>query len=743
VAHTDRSLLPAHLVSLKPFGLGEQRPNNYFEIVKAILENRDSLGHATRILREGVCDGCALGTSGLHDWTMDGIHLCNIRLRLLRLNTMPPFDPSVMVDAAPLARKRGDALRELGRIPCPLIRRRGDAGFARLSWDDALALIVERVQQAGPQRSAYFLTSRGIPNETYYAVQKAVRAMGSNSIDNAARVCHSPSTVVLKQMLGVGASTCSYVDWMDADVVVFIGSNVANNQPVATKYLHYAKKRGTKVVTINTYREPGMERYWVPSVPSSALFGTRITDKFHIISPGGDVAFLNGAMKHMVENGWYESRFVAEHTTGFDDFAEDLRSQQWELLEQGCGVSRSEMEAFARTMRAARSGVIVWSMGITQHQTGEDNVRAITNLALLKGFVGRDGCGLMPIRGHSGVQGGAEMGAYSTALPGGLPLNEENCSRMGEAWGFAVPVSPGWTAPQMIDAAARGDLDVLMSMGGNFLEVLPDPEYVRTALAKIPLRVHYDIVLSSQMLVEPADTVLVLPATTRYEIEGGVTETSTERRVIFSPYIEGGTCPEARPEFEVMLEIAQRVRPELSDRLRFDGTAHIRREIAEVIPQYRGIETLTKTGDQFQYGGRHLCRDGVFPTADGRARFATVTPHVVTVPDGWVQVTTRRGKQFNSMVQEQSDSLTGASRDAVFMNAADAARFGLRGGEEIVLRNDVGELRGRVFTARVKPGSVQVYFPEGNAIIDRTQRAPTSGIPDYNTMARVERAAPP
>jgi molybdopterin-dependent oxidoreductase alpha subunit len=743
MAQTKRSVLPAHLVSLKPFGLGEQRPNNYLEIWKAIVENRDSLGYATRILREGVCDGCALGTSGLHDWTMDGIHLCNIRLRLLRLNTMQPFDPQVTADAAPLARMRGDELRSLGRIPCPLIRRRGAAGFTPLSWEEALALIVQRVGQAGPQRSAYFLTSRGIPNETYYAVQKAVRAMGCNSIDNAARVCHSPSTVVLKEMLGVGASTCSYADWLEADVIVFIGSNVANNQPVATKYLHYAKKRGSKVVTINTYREPGMERYWVPSVPSSALFGTRITDHFHIISPGGDVAFLNGAMKHMVENGWYEPRFVAEHTTGFEGFAEHLRTQQWEMLERGCGVSRAEMETFARTMAAARSGVIVWSMGITQHRVGEDNVRAIANLALLKGFVGRDGCGLMPIRGHSGVQGGAEMGAYSTALPGGLPLNQENCARMGEAWGFAVPATPGWTAPQMIDAAARRDLDVLISMGGNFLEVLPDPDYVRNALAGIPLRVHYDIVLSSQMLVEPADTVLLLPATTRYEIEGGVTETSTERRVIFSPYIEGGPCPDARPEGEVMMEIARRVRPELSGRLRFDGTAHIRREIAEVIPQYRGIETLTKAGDQFQYGGRHLCRGGVFPTADGRARFATVTPRIVTVPDGWVQVTTRRGKQFNSMVQEQSDSLTGARRDAIFMSATDVARFGLQSGDEIVLRNDVGELRGRIFTALVKPGSVQVYFPEGNAIIDRDARAPTSGIPDYSAIAQVERATRP
>jgi molybdopterin-dependent oxidoreductase alpha subunit len=739
MARKQRPLLPRHLVGLAPFGWGHQHPNNYLEIWKAIAENRDSPGRAMRIMREGVCDGCALGTSGLHDWTMSGVHLCNIRLRLLRLNTMGPFDPAIASDVPALARLRGDQLRNLGRIPCPMIRRRGDTGFTPVSWPEAVELIATRIRKAGPERSAYFLTSRGIPNETYYAVQKAVRAMGGNSIDNAARVCHSPSTVVLKQTIGVGASTCSYKDWMEADLIVFIGSNVANNQPVATKYLHYAKKRGTRVVSINTYREPGMESYWVPSVPSSALFGTRITDRFHIINPGGDVAFLNGAMKHMIGNRWLDDRFIADHTTGFDELTAVLDVQPWELLERGAGVTRAEMAEFAHTVGQAKRAVIVWSMGITQHAVGEDNVRAIVNLALLKGFVGHIGSGLMPIRGHSGVQGGAEMGAYATALPGGVPINAENCARLSGMWGFEVPATPGLTAPEMVDAAARGDLDVLVSMGGNFLEVLPDPQYVREALSRIALRVHYDIVLSSQMLVEPADTVLLLPATTRYEIPGGVTETSTERRVIFSPCIDGGPVAQAQPEGDVLLDVARRVRPDRANSLHFGGTAGIRAEIARVIPQYDGIQHLSKRGDQFQYGGRILCRDGLFPTADHRARFTPVAPTVVEVPDGWLQVTTRRGKQFNSMVQEPRDPITGAQRDAVFMHRSDAEKMGLHNGEPIMLRNDFGTLTGQVFIARVKPGSVQVHFPEGNVLIDPGRRSTASGIPDYNAIAFVER----
>ena len=142
----------------------------------------------------------------------------------------------------------------------------------------ALDLIAERIRASHPDRLGFYLTSRGMPNESYYAAQKAVRALGTNSIDNAARLCHAPSTVALKGSLGVGATTCSYRDWMLSDLIVFFGSNVANNQPVATKYLHHARQNGAQIATVNSYREPGMERYWIPSIPESALFGTRLAE---------------------------------------------------------------------------------------------------------------------------------------------------------------------------------------------------------------------------------------------------------------------------------------------------------------------------------------------------------------------------------------------------------------------------------------------------------------------------------
>ncbi len=732
---------PRGWVSVKPFGIGEDRPNNYGEIAKALLENRDQMSYAWRILHRGTCDGCALGTKGMRDWTMREIHLCNIRLRLLRLNTMPAFDGSLLADVGRLTGRTSAELREMGRLPYPMLRRAGERGFTRVSWKEALELATGRIAATEPQRIACYLTSRGTPNENYFVAQKAIRALGTNSIDSSARVCHSPSTFGLKEAVGVAATTCSYSDWIGSDLVVFIGSNIANNEPVGMKYLYHAKKAGTKVAFVNPYREPGMERYWVPSNVESAVFGTKIADRFFGVNVGGDIGFLNGVLKHMVENDWLDPPFIDGYTTGFDECAAAIREQPWEALEAVAGTSREEMRALARMLHEAETAVLVWSMGVTQHEFGEDNVRAIINLGLSKGFVGRPKCGLMPIRGHSGVQGGAEMGAYATVFPGGGAVSEENAAALSRLWGFTVPHSEGLTTAGIIDAAHEGRLDVLVSSGGNFVEVLPDPAYSTAALARIPTRVHIDICLSSQMLIDAADMVLLLPAETRYEMEGGVTETSTERRVIFSPEIPGPRIEEAWPEYRIFGELAAGARPEVASAVRYPGTDEIREDIARTIPSYAGIQHLREFGDSFQYGGPHLCFGWKFPTSDGRAHFSVVPLPKLERPEGKFVVSTRRGKQFNTMVQERRDALTGAERESVLINRADADRLGLADGTRVVLTSAAGSMRGRVLRAPITPGNLEVHWPEGQVLIDRRVRSPQAVIPSYNAVVTVSEAA--
>ena len=726
---------PAGLV---PFGLGSTKPRHFREMLRIAWENRRHPLYAWRVLTRGVCDGCALGTSGLSDWTIDGTHLCLVRLNLLELNTADAFAAPVTADVDELRRLDSRQLRDLGRIPAVLRRRKGERGFSAVSWDEALADLATRMRAIDPDRAALFLTSRGIGNEVYYAAQKAWRFLGSPHVDNAARLCHSPSTSAMKSMLGLSASTCSYKDWIGTDVIVLFGSNVANDQPVSLKYLIEAKKRGTRIVSVNTFEEPGLQRYWVPSDAASAVFGTRFVDKFVRVSPGGDLALLLAVQKLLIERGQVDEAFLAAHTENPEELRAHLDGLSLDALVEQSGASREDVEALAGVIGAARTGVFVWSMGLTQHAHGTATVQALLALGLLKGFVGRENCGLMPIRGHSGVQGGAEMGAYATAFPGGASITAEEASRLEALWGFRPPDRVGMDTVAMIEAAARGRLDLFYVIGGNFLETMPQPQRVAEALARVPVRIHQDIVLTKQMLVDPADVVYVFPARTRYEHRGGVTETTTERRVIFSPHVPGHEIPEAREEWWPVLELARRVDPARATSLGCADGAAIRRDIARTVPTYAGIEKLQRQGDQFQWGGPHLAPGGVFPRPSGKARFVPVAPPALERPPGAFFLGTRRGKQFNSMVQKDVDALTGAARDHVFLAPEDARRLGLGADEPIVLRSSHGEMRGRVFLAEVAPGSVQAHWPEANVLIGDAVVDPSARVPDYNAWVTIE-----
>jgi molybdopterin-dependent oxidoreductase alpha subunit len=560
----------------------------------------------------------------------------------------------------------------------------------------------------------------------------------------------------------VAASTCSYKDWLGTDLIVFFGANPANDQPVTTKYLHLAKKLGTKVVLVNPYLEPGMKRYWVPSSAESALFGTDISDYWFPVSQGGDIAFLYGVLKILVERDWLNGEFILKHTVDFSVLKAQLSTLNFPDLERASGLTRADMEEFAELLRDAKNAVFVWSMGITQHTFGGDAVSMILNVGLARGYVGRDKCGLMPIRGHSGVQGGAEMGAYATAFPGGKPVNAENAKWLSSEYGFPVPSDPGLTACEMVEACARGELDLLYCLGGNFLRTLPDPDYVATAMSNVPLRVHQDIILTDQMFIEPGEEVLLLPAKTRYEQDDGGTETTTERRVIFSPEIPR-QVGEAKAEWKILRELAVATFPERAHLLGCENGQQIRDEIARIVPFYDGIQHLKKGGDQFQYGGAHLCADGRFATADGQGHFRVVElPKAavsslevrVSEPSGEPRaqntkhetrnfiVSTRRGKQFNTLIYAEVDPLNGAARDSVLMNPEDAAALHLRGSDRVTLVNQAGRFEGRVFLAPIARGNLQIHWPEGNVIIPRGLHDTLGGVPDYNATVTIERVAP-
>ncbi len=742
---------PSLWVSKVPFGLGKVKPHHIRDTIKVAWENKDRLPYATRILTQGVCDGCALGVQGLKDQTLTGPHLCTTRLNVLRLNTMPAINKAILhADIDELRKMNSTELRQLGRIPYPLIRKPYDQKFQRISWNEALDYIAKKMRALHPKQLSFYSTSRGITNETYYVLGKVARFLGTNNIDNASRICHSPSKTALTRSVGVGASTCNYKDWIGTEVLLFWGSVAANNQPVSTKYMYAAKKQGTKIIVINPYHEPSMDEYWIPSIGESALFGTKIADDVYQVNIGGDIAFMHGIMKHWFEmenekpGSALDHAFIQAHVNGLDALQRKVEAHTWEQLEQSSGISKQRMIELASLLANSKSAVFVWSMGLTQHRFGTDNISQVANLALLRGFLGREHCGLMPIRGHSGVQGSGEMGADPFSLPGGS-MNDEQRERVEKVWNFDIPTWQGDIVGESLEHAHLPEeherkLKLYYMSGGNFLETMPNPDYIQSCLEQVELRVHQDIIFNTSTLVDAKEAVIVLPAMTRYEQPGGGTSTSTERMVYFSPEIKGPRIEEARSEWEVYVDVAKRVRPEAKDIIHFKDARAIREEIAKAAPNYDGIQHLNEKGDLFQWGGAWLCEDGVCPTTDGKGNLIAMDIPELRKPEGHFYVTTRRGKQFNSMIYSETDPFNNAHRDDILVSKQDADTLDIQDGENVVVYNQHGLYAGRAKFAPVKTGNLEVHWPEGNVLIPKGIYEQYAGIPEYNTAVILEKA---
>jgi len=609
-----------------PFGLiRRSKPQHYREMLGVIWENRKEIPYAWNILQHGVCDGCSLGPYGLRDNVLDGVHLCMTRLKLLKQNTMAALDPAAMSDVGQLRRMEPEQLRSLGRLAHPLLRRKGERGFLRVSWEEALEVVCKSIRKTAPHELAFLATSHRLTNEVYYVFQKLARVLGTNNVDLCSRLRHAAGVSGLKATLGYGASTCSLSDFIGTDLLVIFGSALANNQPVTTQYMRYAKKAGTRIVVVNPMREYGVGRDFMPAVASSSmLYGPNWMDDFFRPRIGGHIAFINGVLKFLVLAERIDRAFIERHTTGFADLTAALDAQSWDMLEQQSGVTREEMQRFSETYSQARSAVFVYGMGLIQPEFGDDNVKAVVNLALARAMLGREKCGIMPIRGHSGVQGGGDCGSEPDKFPAGFAISDETARRFSNLWHHPVPSKQGCKAPEMIEWAHAGIIKFLYSIGGDLLQTMPDPNFAAQALAKIPLRLHQDIALNPAMLVDPQEAVVLLPGQTRYEQRSGGTSTSTERRIRFTPEIPGHRIGETLPEWEIPILIGRKAMSNGDKLFPFDDTQAIREEMSRVMPIYQGIEKLTQEGDQLQWGGPQLYKDGFTTMPENRAIFTVL-----------------------------------------------------------------------------------------------------------------------
>jgi molybdopterin-dependent oxidoreductase alpha subunit len=618
--------------------------------------------------------------------------------------------------AMPLAfLERLDSARfeKLGRLAFPVIAEPGDSHFRRLGWDEALHLAGERLRQTPPDETFFYASGRS-SNEAAFLFQLAARAYGTANIHNCSYYCHAASGVALSQVYGSGTASVVLEDLEKADLALVIGANPASNHPRLITQLVKLRRRGGRVLVINPLRELGLERFRIPSDLRSMLLGSTVSDLYLQPHVGADIPLLKALLKGVVERGGLDRSFVGSATAGWEEIEADLEASGWDELVAACGVPREEIDRAVGMLLEASSGVFLWAMGLTHHAHGVDNILALANLALARGWLGRPGTGLLPLRGHSNIQGVGSVGV----TPG---LKEAFARRMEEIYGLGAPDSAGQHTYASMVAADTGRIRAAVLLGGNLLASNPDSTWAAAALRKIPFSVSITTKLNEGHLLGRGRTSLILPVLARDEEPEPTTQESMFNFVRLSeggsPAVEG----EMRSEVEVIASLAERILPPG----RFDWAAlrshaHLRREIARVVPGFEAMEAIDETRSEFQIAGRTF-HEPRFATRDGKARFhVTPLPDFDLGPESFRLMTLRSEGQFNSVVYEQEDLYRGNTRrDVVMMAAEDAGLLGLEEGARAVVETEAGRLEVTVSVAPIRAGNLAMYYPEANVLVPR------------------------
>ena len=488
------------------------------------------------------------------------------------------------------------------RLQKPLIKENGE--FREATWDEALDLVAKKLgeikEKHGPDAIAT-LCSAKCTNEENYLLQKLTRAtIGTNNVDHCARLCHASTVAGLAYAFGSGAMTNSVPEIDDSDVILITGSNTIEQHPLIGSRIVRARERGAKIILIDPRRVP------------MRLF----SDLYLQFIPGTDVAWLNGMMHVILKEKLHDKKYIKERTEGFEDFEKVVKKYDPKTVEKICGIPANLLEEAARMFAKAERGSIFYSMGITQHITGTDNVKSVANLAMLTGNVGKRAAGVNPLRGQNNVQGACDVGALPNVYPGYQAVaNEEAGQKFEKAWGTKLSREPGLTIVEITDAAREGNVKGMYIVGENPMISDPDIEHVRQGLEALDFLVVQDIFMTETAAL--AD--VVLPASSYAEKEG--TFTATDRRV---QRVRKAIEPvgESREDWKIIIDIAKRLGGKGFD---FESPAEIMDELASLAPIYGGVsfdrldagEDLLWPVKEAGHAGTEFLHEGQFTRGKG------------------------------------------------------------------------------------------------------------------------------
>lgn len=685
-----------------------------------------------RLRTRNVCKTCALGMGGQAGGMVNEAghfpEVCKKSLQA-QVGDMKPGLEEAFFRAHSIAEMAGWSSAEFerrGRLAFPIVARAGATHFVRAHWSEALDATGAALRAARPDEVFVYSSGRS-SNEAAFLLQLVARAYGTPNIHNCSFYCHQASGVALQQVYGSGTASITLDDFADADLVLVAGANPASNHPRLLTQLMQLKRRGGSVLVVNPLRELGLERFRVPSDVRSFLFGSRIADLYLQPHVGADIALFKALAKGLIERGAVDRDFVDGHTVGFEPLVADLAAVGWEELVAACGVQRAALERAVDRLAKARRGILCWAMGLTHHEHGVDNVLALANLALLRGWLGRPGCGLLPIRGHSNVQGVGSVGVAPA-------LKESFARRLEELYGLK-PAAGGQDTFASMVAADEGRVRAAVLLGGNLFASNPDRAWASRALGRVDLTLSITTKLNEGIVHGRGREAWVVPVFARDEESQ---PTSQESMFNFVRLSDGGNPPpsgDLRSEVEVLAALAERILPAgRFDWSRLRSHRALREEIARTVAGYEPLGTIDDHRGEFQIAGRTF-HEPRFATADGRARFAlTPLPAFAPGENEFRLMTLRSEGQFNTVVYETEDLYRGnRHRDVVMMSAADGARLGLGEGDRVRVESEAGALEVEAAFVDLPPGSLAMYYPEANALVPR-RIDPRSKTPAFKSV---------
>ena len=615
-------------------------------------------------------------------------------------------------DIAALSALTSAQCEALGRLTFPIICGEGDDHYRRLPWGQALDLAAQAFTTTDPQRSFWYSSGRS-SNEAAFLLQLVARAYGTNNVNNCSYYCHQASGVALSSVYGSGTASVELDDLSRTDLVVLAGANPASNHPRLMTQLIHLRRRGGRVIVINPMSELGLRRFRLPSDARSFVAGSTVSDLYLQPHIGGDAHLFTALLKGLIELGAVDEAFVGASTSGWPELRSRVDATDWDTLVTGSGVSRSDIDACVRMIAEAPTGIFMWAMGLTHHENGTDTIRALANVALARGFLGRPGCGLMPIRGHSNVQGVGSVGVSPT-------MKASFAQHMAERYGIDSSMPAGYDTYAGMTAAHDGRIDVALMLGGNLWGSNPDSTWATEALGRIGTTVSLTTKLNQGHFRGRGRTSIILPVLARDEEQESTTQESMFNYVRLS---EGGTPNvegEMRSEVSALAGLAARILPmDRFDWSTLTGHDALRKAMAACVPGYAPVRTIGQTHKEFTIPGR-VMHQPQFPTADGLAHF-----HVVDLPQprgdaDFVLMTVRSEGQFNTVVYDEEDLYRGnATRDVVMMNAEDATRLGLDEGAPVDVVSATGSMRVKAAIVDIRSGNLAMYYPEANALVDR------------------------